>query len=359
MVEVHFYSDLKNLYRSPTPPLLALISSAESLDNLLKFKQDFGFKSQIPLRLANMVFAFLPGRGTQMKKYIQRLVLGFAIASPILVFQNCSKISISDITDDGSNGLVQNTPDTPHATCTDGRDITKPTKIFLMVDASLSNISDPSDNNRIGTDDNKVWRSKVLKQVIARYGNNPHISFGLISFKGYTNDVTAHIHAPGSNQAIFTNDMAAVQAGVDDFMKVVEGAGTPYPAAVNSAHETIKADLDAHPGENATYEIVMLTDGISSSNSYDYSRYHNGALATAAKETQAIMDLSPNMIHFNGVLYFNDSNPLPPAGTDLDPRLVLNQMVETGQGVFLIANTQPEYDFNIDTVLKFEPAQCQ
>jgi hypothetical protein len=292
-----------------------------------------------------------------MKKYIQRLVLGFAISAPLLAFQNCSKINVSDITGGDSNGVVQDTPNTPATTCTDGRDITKPTKIFLMVDASLSNISDPNDNNRIGTDDNKVWRSKVLKQVIAKYGNNPHISFGLISFKGYTDDVTAHIHAPDSNQAIFTNDMAAVQAGVDDFMKVVEGAGTPYPAAVKSAHDTIKADRDAHPGENATYEIVMLTDGLSSSNSYDYSRYHDRALATAARDVQAIMDLSPNMIHFNGVLYFNDSNPLPTG--DLDPRPVLKQMVETGQGVLLIANTQPEYDFNIDTVLKFEPSQCE
>lgn len=293
-----------------------------------------------------------------MKKYVQRLVLGLAIAAQFLAYQNCSKVNASDITEDGSNAIVQNTPDTPTQTCTDGKDITKPTKVFLVVDASASNITDPA-GGWVGTDDNKVWRSKVINAIVAKYGNNPHISFGLVSFQGNTagKEITAHIHAPGSNLPIFTNDMSAVQAGVDDFMKMVEGPYTPYPAAVLSAHDVIKADIDAHPGENATYAIIMLTDGVPSSGPYDTTNPKIGeqtALANAAKDTQSIMDLSPTMIHFNGVYYYNNSN-IPKDGNDR----VLKQIVETGKGVFLTANTQPEYDFNIDTILKFEPAQCE
>ncbi len=290
-----------------------------------------------------------------MKKSVQRLVLGFSFAAQMLAYQNCAKVDATDITSDGTNAIIQNIPPAElPPTCTDGKDITKPTKIFLVVDASASNYTDPA-GRWIGTDDNKAWRTKVLSSVIARYGKNPHISFGLVSFQGSTpgKEITVHIQDPVSKQAIFTNDMAVVQAGVDDFMKVVEGPDTPYPAAVASAHDAIQADLDAHPGENATYEIVMLTDGVPSKNAYDTDR-HPDALAVAAKDTQAIIDLSPGMIHFNGVYYYNDKN-LPKEGNDA----VLKTIVNTGQGLFLTANTQPEYDFNIDTVLKFDPVQCE
>lgn len=287
-----------------------------------------------------------------MKNTITRISLVLAALGTVALFQNCAKTEFSS---DLGPTAIQSV--TAAGTCTDGKDITKPTKIFLVVDASSSNISDPA-TNRVGTDDNKVWRAKVINRVVAKYGNNPHVSFGLVSFQGLTagKEITAHIRAPGSNQPIFSNDMAVVQAGIDDFMKVVEGPYTPYPAAVAAAHDAIKADMDANPGENATYSIVMLTDGIPSQGRYDTSnpsRYPN-ALSDAAADTQAIMALSPNMIRFNGAYYYNDSN-VPTAGSDT----VLKKIVETGKGLFLTANTQPEYDLNLDTILKFEPAQCE
>jgi hypothetical protein len=314
-----------------------------------------------------MGFAFFPGRGIQMKKYVQRLVLGLAIGAQFLAYQNCSKVDASDVTDDGASAIIQNTPDNPDPgpTCTNGKDITKPTKIFLVVDASLSNItaSDPTDptnpnKNWIGSDDNKVWRSKVLNAVIAKYGNNPHISFGLVSFQG--NDgaaqpITAHIHAPGSNEPIFTNDMAAVRAGVDDFMKVVEGSGTPTPSAVQKTGAVIKADMDAHPGENATYQIILMTDGQPSARRYDVQRGKATAINNATLDTQAVMAVNPDMIHFNGVFYYNDDA----AVNNDDNTVILKKIVEVGKGIYLTANTLPNYDFNIDTVLKFEPSQCE
>jgi hypothetical protein len=283
-----------------------------------------------------------------MKKMITSFTLVLFAFGTMALYQNCAK---TDFTSDPLVNAVQSV--TATGVCTDGRDITKPTKIFLVVDASLSNITDPN-GAWIGTDDNKRWRSKVINDVIAKYGTNPHVSFGLVSFQGLTagKEITAHIHAPGSNQPIFSSDMNVVRAGVDDFMKVVEGPYTPYPAAVASAHDVIKADIAANPGENASYAVIMMTDGVPSQGAYDTDR-HPDALTVAAKDTQSIMDLSPNMIHFNGVYYFNDSN-LPKAGNDA----VLRQITTTGKGIFLTANTQPEFDFNIDTVLKFSPAQC-
>jgi hypothetical protein len=290
-----------------------------------------------------------------MKKMVTSFTLVLFAFGTMTLYQNCAK---TDFIPDPLTNAAQSV--TATGVCTDGRDITKPTKIFLVVDASMSNVSDPV-SNRIGTDDNKRWRSKVINDVVTKYGTNSHVSFGLVSFQGYTvgQQITAHIHAPGTNQPIFSNDLSVVRAGIDDFMKVVEGAGTPTPAAVASMHQVIQADRDAHPGENATYAVILMTDGVPDRGSYDITLhadragYVDGVLETVRKDTQAIMDLDPNMIHINGVFYFNDQNPLPE-----NYSLVLNKIVTTGNGIFMTANTAPTYDFNIDTVLRFEPSQC-
>jgi hypothetical protein len=285
-----------------------------------------------------------------MKKLIAGFTLVLFSIGTVALFQNCAK---TDFTSDAANAVERITST---GICTDGKDITKPTKIFMVVDESLSNVSDAASSPpRAGTDDNKRWRSKVIHDVVAKYGDNKHVYFGLVSFKGKDNEqpITAHIRAPGSNQAIFSNDMNIVRAGVDDFMQTPEGPYTPYQPAVLSARDAIQADIAANPGENATYAIIMMTDGVPSQGAYDTDR-HSDALTVAAKDTQSIMALSPGRIHFNGVYYYNDSNK-PQAGNDR----VLKQITETGKGLFLTANTQPEYDFSIDTVLQFEPAQCE
>jgi hypothetical protein len=269
-----------------------------------------------------------------MNLKVQRLALGFAVAAQVLLFQNCSNTRfVNDGSELGDNTKV----------CSPDIETTsKPVKILFVVDNSMSNQDHELDGQpQAGTDNGKKWRLAVMNNIIDRYGKNPNVSFGLGSF-GNTS-TTPHIRN-GSGQGIFSNDLNIVKDGVQEFAVLPHQPYTPYPSAVFFARDTIKADIAAHPGENASYAVLMVSDGVPSQGEYD------GHPERIIPHAQEIMDLSPGMIRLNSVFYYNPS--FEEAHT-----IYLRNFSSTGKGTFLTADAANT--LSIDGLVQHSTETCQ
>lgn len=283
-----------------------------------------------------------------MKQNISRLILILAAGTQFLFFQNCSKVSVSDLAAESSNQIVQGVPTPQVPKCTQKLEyVTKPVKIMFLVDRSGSNVVhyDAATNKDVpgGTDNDKVWRTAVIKQVLEKYGKNPSISYGLISFNHVS--ATPHIKSP-SGEAIFTNNMAEVYAGFNDFLQKPDESTTPYQEALFAARSAIQQDIAAAPvgSEKAAYSVVMLSDGIPSS-----VAYKNNPQAVIP-DAQSIMDLSPGMVRLNAVFYSNET-------VDLNAQKFLKNISTTGQGIFLVANTNEPFVLN--NLVEYAKETCE
>lgn len=268
-----------------------------------------------------------------MNSKAQRLVLGFAVAAQVLLFQNCSNTRFVNDSEVGSNSKVCS-PDIEYSS--------KPVKILFVVDNSMSNEDHILDGKpQAGTDNGKKWRLAVLNGIVDKYGKNPNVSFGLGSFAGAK--TTAHIRN-SSGAGGFTNNLNQVKDGVQEFAALPHEGFTPYPSAVFFARDTIQADIAANPGENASYAVLMVSDGVPSQGDYD------GHPERVSRDAQLIMDLSPGMIRLNSVFYYSPT--FEEAHT-----IYLRNFSSTGKGTFLTADAANT--LAIDGLIQHATEKCE
>jgi hypothetical protein len=296
--------------------------------------QDFVISSRrIVFRLSRRLQS-LEGRGPIMKSNITRLTLGFAVAAQVLFFQNCSNTRFVNDGGAGTTGTKVCSPDIETSS--------KPVKILFVVDNSMSNEDHILDGQpQAGTDNGKKWRLAVMNGIVDRYGKNPNVSFGLGSFSG---SATTPMIRGSSGQAVFSNSLGVVKDGIQEFAALPHESYTPYPSAVAFARETIQADIAAHPGENASYSVLMVSDGVPSQGEYD------GHPERIIPHAQAIMDLLPGMIRLNSVFYYSPS-------FDEAHTIYLRNFSSTGKGTFLTADAANT--LSIDGLVQTATETCQ
>lgn len=278
---------------------------------------------------------------------IKRLVLGFALLTVFPAFQNCSKIQVSDRGQDSSKSVALDTPNDPNSppqdNCTERLEYTtKPMKLLLIVDTSGSNMPDQYGP---GTDIDKVWRLKVINSIVERYGQNPAISFGMITFQD--KGVTPQIKSP-SGEAIFTNDSTIIQAGIESFKKTPDQLGTPTDKALQFAADMIQKDQANKPEEGTGYSVVFLSDGVPHKDTY------NNDPDLVKPDAQLVMDAAPGKVRLNAVFYYVDETYN--YNGDLPIRLMKN-IASVGQGTYLEANTGKE--FTIDNLVQYAVPVCE
>jgi len=287
-----------------------------------------------------------------MKFNYTKLALGVIFFSLVLGFQNCSNTKFT--TDLASNSLNAatggNDPAIGGSNVSNGGDdpTCRPTtvstssivKVLFVVDASGSN-----DTGSDATDPQKKWRLSTLNNFISTYSKNKNFYFGLISFQ----DTSGKVHIQMNNQAVFTNDMNLVNAGVASFTKNNDGGNTPYRAALAMTKDVISADLAANPNQNAAYVTVMISDGQAT----DYD-----SPADVIPDAKAIRNLAPGQISLNSIFYYPAVSGVTPSAEELeDATAYLRNIATVGGGQLLTAESNSI--LNIDNVIQVPGMSCQ
>lgn len=306
-------------------------------------------------------------------------VFAFVLFAPMLfLYQNCSKVGVSDIVDGA--GLTQSgTPGVPpcaagQSTCQDnpvdpGTPVIPPpdtctttitttadnVKVFFLVDVSGSNQTGDSKNGNTPTDPSvlkngvckditginspcKNWRVGVLNDFLGTYltPTKSNFSFQLGTFQG--GSATALITQ--DKKTLFSNDSMMVNNAVTSFLNVKDNSGTPYQAVLNMAAAAIKYDIGNAAVPTSKYVIIMITDGMPSDDEFNHSD-ENTNIANLKNAVSQVVNVAPGYITFNTVLYY------PPNHVYQDAEKYLQAMADTGAGLFSEADSQT-LPFKID-----------
>jgi hypothetical protein len=266
------------------------------------------------------------------------VLFGLTLCS--LVFQNCSKVQFQTQADFAS---VLGNPVVPGGdpTCVpkDPTQITVPIKVLFIMDTSGSN---KSNGLAGGTDVDKVWRLKVINDFLAKYGANPKVSYGLASFAS-----TAQAHINDGGRAGFTNDSAALTAGIADFQARGDAGSTNYKTAFDLAKAIIANDQAAHPDPTAAYAIGFLSDGLAS----DFDIGTQNGLDELHNAVKSVLDVNPGKVTMSSVFYYAGAAP------EAKGENMMKEVALAGKGIAAIANANQ--NFSIENSLIVPGVVCQ
>lgn len=206
-------------------------------------------------------------------------------------------------------------------------------KVLFVVDGSGSNFGAAGS---VATDPEKKWRTQTLRQFFTRYVEKKNFHFGMTLFKGTSSRSLINVQGePG-----FSNERAVVSEGFRSFLSINDGGNTPYKAALKMARNIIAADLQDKNSEQATYAVVMVSDGRAT----DYKNAHD-----VIPDASAIKDLAPDRITLNSIYY---------SSKKLDARApqYLKSIAQIGEGAFIVANSNES--LKLDDVVRFAPVSC-
>lgn len=210
----------------------------------------------------------------------------------------------------------------------------RPLKVLFVVDGSGSNFGASGSE---ASDPNKKWRSETLGTFIKNHIANKNISYGLTMFKGTTAKSKINI----GDDDVFSNNPTVVARGFQAFMDTPDGGNTPYRAALRAAKNMIEEDMQDNVTENASYAVVMVSDG----HATDYKNAND-----VIPDASAIKDLAPERITLNSVYYSADK-------VDAKAPHYLKNIARIGEGQFVIANTHQE--LKLDDVIRVAGAICK
>ncbi|MGZ3795827.1 MAG: VWA domain-containing protein [Pseudobdellovibrionaceae bacterium] len=244
----------------------------------------------------------------------------FAIFFSLFIFgfQNCSKARFSADASANLSSLGTGNDSGCRANLVTNNKIIK---VLFVVDTSGSNSQIPD-----GTDPNKKWRSATFNNFIHQYSGKTNFYYGLITFQGSSAKEQIVVNGSGA----FTNDMTIVQSGYDSFMNTVDGGSTPYKAALTMARQIIAADVAANASQNASYVMLMVSDGMAK----DYNSPDE-----VIPDANAIMAVAPGQVSLNSVYYYS---------TDFEDSetAYLRNISKVGNGSFIIANSNQVLSIN-------------
>jgi len=207
-------------------------------------------------------------------------------------------------------------------------------KVLFLVDGSGSNFG------QYGTspsDPTKKWRINTLGRFIQTHIGNPNILYNFTLFKGTA--AKSFINPQG--EPGFSSDPATVEKGFHSIMKLNDGGNTPYKAALKKARNIIAADLQDPASANATYAVVIVSDG----HPTDYKQVHD-----VIPDASAIKSLAPDRITLNSIYY--SANKVPASAPQY-----LKTIANIGAGAFIVASTKKV--LNLESSIRISGASCR
>lgn len=279
-----------------------------------------------------------------MGKKLSRVAILFALS---LINQACSPVGVAVTAADSSSG-ANYTALAAGPVCTIGvATLNKPTKVLFIMDVTGSSANTTSKSGVVtsyGSDDGKVWRTKVVTDFISKYSSNQNISYGLISFAD--NGTKSYIN--NGNVPGFTNDPNVVLTNaLPAFQQTQDGGTTLYQVPFTAAQKMIKADSANDPQGLNNYVVVFLSDGGAkdtnfvtvSNNQYSFSAQNAANLAASVT---TLLNSASNRVILNSVLYFN-----PQAGpVDSIAETLMGAVGTDGQGAALLVNSNQIVQIN-------------
>lgn len=207
-------------------------------------------------------------------------------------------------------------------------------KVLFVVDGSGSNFGA---NGSLPSDPDKQWRTSTLRDFITQHVANKNFYYGLTLFKGTASKSKIIVNGlPG-----FSNDRAVVSEGFRSFLNTPDGGNTPYKAALKMAKNIIAMDLEDHASDNASYAVVMISDG----HATDYKHAYD-----VIPDASAIKDLAPDRITLNSVYYSAKK-------IDASAPQYLKSIAHIGEGAFIVANTKQS--LKLEDVIRISVKSCQ
>jgi|GEM_PF-3390802 len=320
-------------------------------------------------------------------------LLGFFFMAPMLfMYQNCSKVGVSDIAPESSLNAAGAPPTssdpicTPgDATCGDGvpnpitsstppdtcttpisTTMTNKVKLLFLMDVSGSNVSGDSKNGDVPTDPNvmstvamtsgshshyavaqtKPWRASVLTQFLNKYMPLSNFSHQIATFQG--NSATADV-LNSSGKAVFSNNPSVVYISNPNFpSSVTDPKPDPYDLAVGGGSTAFSKFLQTGDGSSTPYQAVLNMaastiqyDGDASAqyvvvmmtdgmpSDDQFNLPTTSANVAALKAAVAQMvNIAPGRVTFNTVLYY------PPNHEYVNAEAYLQAMADAGSGKF-------------------------
>lgn len=207
-------------------------------------------------------------------------------------------------------------------------------KVLFLVDGSGSNFGA---NGSLPSDPDKQWRIDTVGRFVDAHIENKNVLYNFTLFKG----TTAKSHINPNGEPGFSSDNNEVAEGFRSFMNVADGGNTPYKAALRTARNMIAADLENHAADNATYSVVIVSDG----HPTDYKNAHD-----VIPDASAIKDLAPNRIILNSVYYSAEKiNASAPQ--------YLKSIAHIGDGAFIVASTKKR--LQLDSLIRISAVSCR
>lgn len=259
--------------------------------------------------------------------------LGFILLALMstIAMNNCDNVHLSLATPVQTNSLSKAVPEICALPPTVAE---RNTKILFLVDMSGSN-KFGNFGSGTGTDPDKTFRTKLIKDFVDSHASNDQIYYGFIGFqesiaRAYIND--------GSDQSpIFTNDVTKVYDAIQRFNTDPDGDATPYKAAMTlgiSAIDTDRKHQNQVLGQDvqSMYSVVLLSDGVPTD--YD-STSVPGTIDDAAIDRDVVsLILTAGQATLSTVYYgpFANANDQGAAGR-------LERMANLGKGKFSNVNT--------------------
>lgn len=138
----------------------------------------------------------------------------------------------------------------------------------------------------------------------------------------------------------FSNDMNVVDSGYANFLATPDSGSTPYKAALSMAKNIISADFMENASQNASYVMVMVSDG----QAKDYKSPDE-----VIPDAKALTAVAPGQVSLNSVYYYSTI-------LDDSQTLYLRNISSVGGGSFIIANSNEVLSIN-DTI-QLPPSSC-
>jgi hypothetical protein len=254
----------------------------------------------------------------------------------LLLTSACAKSNFS--TDESSNQSLNGT-DGGGDVDLKCRDVlqtsTVPVRVVLSVDISGSNRDhiDAQGIARPGNDLGKTRRGGAINSFFNTYKARTNFAWSFLTF----NFEISYSLIGGPTAPRFSNAASEMQTAISTFYGLADDDGTPYMAALQRIHQTIRND--AGYTSNAKYVVVFISDGIPD------PAVGNSVLSDYIGQIRA---LAPGQVSFN-TIYYGLPNP--------DATSRLQMMASAGGGAFLDASNGQVPDI-ADTV-QIAGSNCQ
>jgi hypothetical protein len=272
------------------------------------------------------------------------------LAATIVLFQNCNKVSFSNMPAAG-DVAVNGQGDISGGGHCNLFTLTVPVKILFVVDTSGSNNHQSTDEGTAycnpsasqvcapATDPNKTFRSGSISAFFNVYQTKNNFSWGLEAF---SNDQI-------SNYTTGFENAQGMASSITFFNSETDNGDTPYILALNAARNYIANDPDlnstaVHP---PLYNIIFMSDG------YPTDALNNDGSVDMTEVDQAIAQivaLSPTRISLNAAYYGTIDDPVA-ANT-------LQSMATAGAGQFVNVDTSSTSSISISDLITIPEGQC-